>query len=150
MNLSTNLKYLTLLFIILLGMFTSACHNQEAITELPGQLIEREQLKQVLTDIHQAESLAADLLLKKDTTYQLLTKDQYYQEVFKKHQISAEDFRKSYDHYARNTKKFQQLYEELIKDMKLQEKKLQKKAKEANKKVETKVDSVKKDKIKKK
>jgi len=95
----------TIIFITLL-LTSFACVRQ---ADLPADVINEAKMVEILVDYHTTEQLVARLPNNFDT---LTTQFQsvYFPQILTKHNISKEDFFRSYSYYCTDLKRFEEIY----------------------------------------
>ncbi len=120
-------------FLLALVCILLACQKKDAAVQLviPEGIIQRDAMKEVLKDIHKVEVLSRDKHLSVDTNFTQSSVGWYYDDVYRKHGITEQQFQGSFDFYSKHFKYFMGMYDELIKEMQEEEKVL----KEEDKKI---------------
>jgi hypothetical protein len=93
-------------------LFTTACH----LEDVPEGVIPKEEFIKILTEVH-----IADALLTEKGLYDRKLKDStesYYNYIFVKYNINRSDFDKSLRYYGKNTEEFEQMYNQIISNLK--------------------------------
>ncbi|MEJ8801891.1 DUF4296 domain-containing protein [Pontibacter sp. H249] len=108
------------LFYILFCFSLLACGNNEDKT--PANLLPQEKMVQVLTDIHIAEAQIESKIVYPDTA--LMVFNHQEKEIFKKHGITEQEFRDTYNYYKENLKQMDKLYEIIVDTLSLRETKM--------------------------
>ncbi len=122
---------------MLLCLITSCQDKDNAKTfVVPEGIIGRVEMKEILKDIHRVEVLSKDKHLKLDSTYEQSSVGWYYEDVYRRHSVSEEQFKQSFDYYSQHFKPFMAMYDEMISEMQAVEKELKKKDREAREKLE--------------
>jgi len=107
------MKYFLFILIGFLLIF-SACKNDHR-SDKPENLISRDIMVQVLTDVHLIE---ASIKLNNERK---LNKEEYayyyYQYLYEKHNITEEDFNLSLDYYQQNVDTFDTIYVDVISEL---------------------------------
>lgn len=102
---------------IVLGFFLcmiAACGNKE--TEMPSDVIPQDKMMHVLMDIHLAEAgLRTENTFRADSLTQMTVN--YYQFIFDKHQVTKEEFRRSFRFYTDNPEMMEKIYQKMIEEM---------------------------------
>ncbi len=75
--------------------------------------IEEDKFVEILADIHLADAMVS-YELGKDMDA-LRNVQGYYSEVFQKHNITKEEFEKSYDHYSQDLRRMKSIFEKVQK-----------------------------------
>lgn len=100
-------------FLFLLSLsFILACNSIDSLSETDVQVLSKDQMIQVLTDIHIAEAKVNDLALSGDTV--AVTQAKYFQFVCDKHQITPKQLEKSYQHYTKKPVLLDSIYQQVI------------------------------------
>ncbi|MBW8050195.1 MAG: DUF4296 domain-containing protein [Cytophagales bacterium] len=95
------------LYCILITLLVFACVQQE---EPPANIISKEQMINILVDIHIAEAMVDEAHLSKDSSIAIF-KDLA---IFKKHGIEKENFDESYNYYLRNINILDDIYTAVV------------------------------------
>jgi hypothetical protein len=94
----------------------AACTNRDSV---PSGIIEPEAMQQILKDVISADHFASQYLLKdslrQDSSHRHVKVEtkQFYETVFKLHQVSEEQFRKSLDFYASRPDLLKKMFDSL-------------------------------------
>ncbi len=102
----------------------ASCQSEE---EVPQEMIQPEQMKEVLIDLHLAEAWKERRKMAEDTAL-IFIKSQY-EEIFKMHDITRPDFEQSLDYYERHPDFMDEIYQEVINEMSRREGELKAKKK---------------------
>ncbi|MFH1320680.1 MAG: DUF4296 domain-containing protein [Bacteroidota bacterium] len=101
-------KYL--FFLILIIFFACNSINKKEI--IPGDILPKERMIQVMVDI---ELIEATLVVKKIRVEKEKGKViDYYNSALQSHNISKEEFDRSFEYYTMHPEIFEQIYEEVI------------------------------------
>ncbi|MBC7873755.1 MAG: DUF4296 domain-containing protein [Ferruginibacter sp.] len=85
------------LCIVFLFFLTGGCKNKN---EVPGNVLSQKKMQAILWDMMRADQFLADYILNKDTTLLKKTESlKYYRQVFAIHQVSKEEFQRSFSFY---------------------------------------------------
>jgi len=97
------------------------------------KILSEEQMIPILIDFHLAEAGTQEGRIKKDSTVKHIST--YYDHIYKLHEVSEEDFRKTFEFFVSNPYEFDALYEKINEQMKRGEAELKErnKAKSQNK-----------------
>jgi hypothetical protein len=101
-----------LLFIYVLVACYS-CRSQSA--ELPEGILSDSLMKELIIDFAVVDAAYSVSLT--NSSMPKFRKELFFEEVVKKHETSREQFIKSLDYYAQNTKQLQRIYEEALKEL---------------------------------
>lgn len=99
-------KYITLFFSLL---FLGACSNT------PSGIINKDEMANLLTDVHIADGTLITKSQETDTLYKYGT-DKYL-EIFKKYNTDSATFKRSYKYYTNNPKEFVAIYDKVVKNL---------------------------------
>ena len=105
------MKHLITVTILLCVCLLFACKPKTA-TVNPSNIIQRDSMVAILIDIHLAESMIQNIRRDRDTTHNATIQD-YYQTIFKQHQISEEQFKEAFIYYSKNIEQFDAIYEDM-------------------------------------
>jgi hypothetical protein len=97
-------------WVILLFVFTQACTSP--VDPAPADVLSPRKMTGIMVDIHVAESRIETMGLVTDTAAVYFKNMQ--DEIFKKHQITEEQFYKSYDYYLNNVSELDKIYEKVV------------------------------------
>lgn len=106
-----------LFFILLFGLFIQACTSP--VEPAPDDVISARKMTSILVDIHVAEARVERLGITTDTAAVHFRKLQ--QEVYRKHQITEEQFNKSYNYYMHNVSELDKIYEKVVDSLSVNE-----------------------------
>jgi len=100
-------------FFFLFFLFLSCSPSTEnAVGNMPTEIIQPDSLVIILTQIHIAEAILHEL--KTDTKHKEKTAQNYYSEIFAKHGITLDQYEKSIEYYQQHPEIYQDIYEEVI------------------------------------
>lgn len=106
------------ILIILLTLFSLAsCYNtyHEEILDAPEDLIQRDSMVSILVDVELAESA---LRQKQNFGHEISeAKEAYFVAIFKKHNVSKEQFDRSLAFYKQDLESINSIYEDVITDL---------------------------------
>jgi hypothetical protein len=110
-----NLKSLftDLLFVIFACAFCSSCSHKG--DETPSNIISKDKMIAVLVDIHLAEASADNRLLNLEQINSALATR--YDSLFKKHDITFDQFKTSYDYYLAHADVLSEIYAEVVTEL---------------------------------
>lgn len=115
------INFLKVGIICLVGCCMLACNEIKQVPDLvtPSDVIPRDSMIIILGDIHVAEALSQSISKKAlgSDTARYKNLRTYYQDVFKFHKIEGERFSTSFDYYAKQPKLFDEMYEEVMKQL---------------------------------
>jgi Domain of unknown function (DUF4296) len=103
--------------ILLAGLLIQACTSP--LDPAPADLLPEKKMTAVLVDIHIAESQIENMGLPHDSALVFFQKQQ--QQIFKKHQVPADKFFRSYDYYVTNVSELDKIYEKVIDSLSVKE-----------------------------
>ncbi len=89
-----------------------ACNSFDSLSGADAQVLSKEQMIQVLTDIHIAEAKVSDLAMSGDTV--TITQAKYYQVVYDKNNTNAKQFENSYKYYTTQPVMLDSIYQQVI------------------------------------
>nr|WP_262921671.1 DUF4296 domain-containing protein [Pontibacter ruber] len=95
------------------------CSQEEQ--QKPEHLLSRDKMIQILADVHTAEATVEHQVVYPDTA--LMTFNYLQQQILKKHKISEQEFRDTYNYYLDNLKEMDKLYEIIIDTLSVRESK---------------------------
>jgi len=101
-------KYSTLLILLLFF----ACSPTNEKNNVPDDILPQEKMVSILSDMHIAEAISRNTIHLGDTNVQTVIN--YYSFIYKKHQISEDDFKKSYDYYMQHPLLLDSVYSDII------------------------------------
>jgi hypothetical protein len=99
---------------LLLGcmLMTSACSDKNSV---PSDVLPHEKMEAVMWDVIQSEQYSANYLIKDSAHLDLKLENlRMYDEIFRLHQTSREQFRKSYQYYMGRADLAQTLFDSLL------------------------------------
>jgi hypothetical protein len=85
-----------LLILVCFAVGLSACHNKNVI---PGNILNKDQMQDVLWDIMEADAFTNSFIKKGISKNPVLEDEKLQEQIFAIHHISKEDFYKSYSYY---------------------------------------------------
>jgi len=107
-------------FLIIAMVFLSGC--DKPVYEKPKKLISRNQMIDMLVDIHMAEAVFQNRQYKPDDVIKLKSEDYYYS-VLKKYNAADSTFEKSLVYYGGLPKEFEKMYGKVLDKLHLLEQK---------------------------
>ena len=109
------MKYSFLIIILFLSFSACNIEKKEKQDQVPEHIISPEQMDEVLVDIHIVE---AALKYKRGIgeKYKLYS-NQYFDHVFKKHNISKKQFEESLEYYYKHEKQLDDIYENVLEEL---------------------------------
>lgn len=94
-------------------LFVSSCNKK---AEIPPDILPKEKMTKVLSDIHEVESLIQFSALERNDSTKAIAYG-YYKQIFQKNNITAEQFRRSFNFYADHLDLLDGIYEEVMVDL---------------------------------
>ena len=116
------------LFYILFCFGVFACGNNQG--KAPENLVPQDKMVQILADIHVAEAQVEAKVVYPDTA--IMAFNYIEREIFKKHGVTEQEFRDTYQYYKDNLKEMDKLYEIIVDTLSLRETKLRAKNTESD------------------
>lgn len=104
------MKRIYYLFIILGTFFTLSCSSGNK------DIIEKEKMAKVLADCYLADALIASKGVIDSAHYQEFSQ-KYYNDIFKKYNVTPVQFRESYNYYSTNFPEMKKIYEKVLNDL---------------------------------
>jgi hypothetical protein len=92
---------------------------QQRTPKAPDNLVPQQKMVQILADVHIAEAQIENRVIYPDTA--LMTFNQQQQRILESHQVSEEEFRKTYNYYLANLKLMDKLYEVILDTLSVRE-----------------------------
>ncbi len=90
----------------------NSCYNvNESVTQVPDNLISKEKLTQILTDIQVVE---AGFIVSENRNGVRDLKPQYYTAVLESHNITLVDLRQNVNYYQSSPKVMEEIYEDVL------------------------------------
>jgi Domain of unknown function (DUF4296) len=106
-------KGLPLIFVLLVVLFS--CGKKKTDFAIPDDVIKRGEMVKILADVHIAE---ATINLRNVAVPDVRNLNAaLYKNIFVKHQITKEEFTKSYNFYSNNTELFNEMYDSVIMEL---------------------------------
>ncbi len=102
------LKDKILLLALLISVLITSCKTKEV--EIPDDILQPEQMKNLLIDMHLIEAQRSNQNILFDT----LGAGDYYKKAYEKHKLSGSEFKRNMEFYSRNPKFIIQTYKEVI------------------------------------
>ncbi|MFN3445230.1 MAG: DUF4296 domain-containing protein [Bacteroidia bacterium] len=106
------------LFVAICAVMFCACSNPNQ-NQLPANVLTQQQMEAVLYDMHLAEGLLTTEPKGGDTTARRALG--MYEQIYKKHNITPEQFKASYQYYTNNPVVFDSVYNKIIERLSVQE-----------------------------
>lgn len=91
----------------------AACAPKEEVVPVPDDLIGKEKMIEVLTDVHLIEGSRTGLSIMGDTIGLAV----YYDRLFKKHSITKEQYDNSFNYYIEFPEELDAMYERVIENL---------------------------------
>ena len=101
------------LFMVIIGALSSSCSHKG--DETPSNVISKDKMIAVLVDIHLAEASADNRLLNLDQLNAAMAIR--YDSLFKKHDITFDQFKASYDYYLAHADVLSEIYAEVVTEL---------------------------------
>lgn len=98
-----------------------ACESSK--DRVPENLIDKDQMSKIITDIHLAESKVQTMAYKSSDSA-LLMYDKLQLDVLQKHKVSKVAYDSSYAYYSRHLKDFDQIYAKVVDSLSLKQSKM--------------------------
>ncbi len=89
-----------------------ACSGREKM-KVPKDVLPRQEMVAVLTDIHLVEGAKLGRKIMGDT----VLVDVYFEKVYEKHHLTKEDFERSFDFYSTYPDEMDKMYEQVIENL---------------------------------
>lgn len=105
------MKYGKFIFLLL---FTIACKTKN--DKKPDDLIEKEKMVNILTDIHRTEGFVNNLSFQSTDTTQFFFR-KMEADIFKKYAVDTSAYYQSYKYYLINPEDFKEIYEGVVKQI---------------------------------
>jgi hypothetical protein len=122
------------LFIALISLLSFSCGSDEEKATPPDDIIQREQMTQVLTDIQIAEAIYQRGNFPKDDYDGKKYILKMYQKIFEKYGVDEQKFKQSLTWYEEHPKILADMYDEVLNELSQREANLRDKRKAKNKK----------------
>lgn len=105
----TTLRNITAVALLVSALLISACNRNK----VPEGIIKEKTMIELLTEMHTADAYFNNI-----TGYECDTMigeiNYTYNQIFKKHGTTKEEFERSMDYYSQNPKKFREMYEKVV------------------------------------
>ncbi|MCF8232796.1 MAG: DUF4296 domain-containing protein [Bacteroidales bacterium] len=117
------MKKLCAVIFVLLGFFLimGACDRDKDSPEY--RIVEKDEMVDVMVDVHLVEAALRNKKLSGDSLKKLT--NNYYQNLFDKHNISRRDFDSSFAYYEDNVGELNKIYEKVIEGLNKKQRKLE-------------------------
>ena len=102
------LKDKTRIFVLAFLISITSCKRNEV--EIPADLLQPDEMKNLLIDMHLIEAQRSNQSILFDT----LGAGDYYKKAYEKHNLSGSEFKRNMEFYSRNPKFIIQTYQEVI------------------------------------
>lgn len=110
-------------FLLLAGFVIFFFSCKEKASSAPETVLPRAQFVQVLADVYTVEASLLVRAMPSDSSKNYAAA--YYQLVFKKNNVSEEQFRESLDYYMKDPKTMDEIYKEVITELSKKEAEVQ-------------------------
>jgi hypothetical protein len=107
------MKVLYFISIIIL----TACSKE---VDIPGDIIGKQEMSQILIDIHLLEGKIKNLKIEGDTSFEFY--DHFEKQIFANHQIDSASFKRSLNFYLANPQLMEQIYLPIVDSLTVLEK----------------------------
>lgn len=94
-------------------LFLAACKPE--MPEVPKDIIPPDKMTKILEDVHVADAVAETKAQSGGNEFELTR--QYYALIYKKYNITEQDFRKSYSYYEANPAWMNKMYDTILNDL---------------------------------
>lgn len=101
---------------LILTIFLLSCSSEEQEVQIPKDIIVQNEFINILNDIHLADA-EFELLKGKDMDQALFQRTNQYQEVYKKFDITENDFKSTILYYSKHPDKLNTIYKEVSKKL---------------------------------
>jgi hypothetical protein len=105
--------------LIVTGVLILSCNSFDSITGVQSEVLSKEQMVQILTDVHIAEAKVSELGMSGDTVQ--VTQSKYLQFVCDKNKTSIKVFDDSYQYYTTQPVILDSIYQQVIANLSLLE-----------------------------
>ena len=116
------------IIVFLLAISLFSCSN--ALQTKPTDLIEKDKMVLILTDLYIAEGLTSSSFLMKE--FSSLPRNTFYNHIYKKYKVNRLQFDASLKFYSDDISSFEGLYQEVVNNLSKKEKELAKKSKKTS------------------
>jgi Na+/phosphate symporter len=96
-----------------LFVLCTSCGTEEKQTEIPPNILPKEKMVQVITDVHIAEAEANLRTLPDSTSKETIS----FQKIFEKNSISKQQYEESLTFYVDHPKLLNEIYEEVLNEL---------------------------------
>ena len=110
------MKYVSIIIVLFLVFSACNTNRQEKQNKIPENIISSEQMNKILVDVHLAEA-ALKYKRAKGKKFKLYS-NQYFEHVFKKHNISKKQFDESLEYYYQHEKQLDKIYVNVLNELK--------------------------------
>ena len=122
------------IFLVILILMATSCAKSD---KKPENLLSKEKIVSILIDVHILESEIQTLRVSKDSSQLLF--NTFERELFEKHQVDKEVYKKSFEYYLEGVKEMEKIYEAVIDSLNYMEKSADTKPKTDSLKTNTKL-----------
>ncbi len=98
---------------MLLFLVFTSCNKK---VEIPADVLPKEKMTKVLSDIHEVESLIQFSALERNDSTKAVAYG-YYKHVFQKNNVTPEQFHRSFNFYSDHLDLLDKIYEEVMIDL---------------------------------
>ena len=109
------MKYLFFIVILFLSFSSCKVEKEKKQDQIPENIISVEQMDEVLIDIHLAEA-ALKYKRAKGEKFKFYS-NQYFDHIFKKHNISKKQFEESLKYYYKHEEQLDDIYENVLEEL---------------------------------
>jgi hypothetical protein len=102
-------------FLIVVALFFWACHHQPTAQISNKDVIAKEEMIQLLSDMHLADAAVQGLKINRDSSDKLYKL--YYAQIFEKHKTNTTQFKKSLQYYTQHPEMMDQMYMKVVENL---------------------------------
>ena len=102
-------------FLVVFVVVVIACNHKPAEQLSDKDVIAKDEMIQLLADMHLADAAVQDLKINQDSSKVLYQK--YYAQIFEKHKTNTKQFKKSLQYYTQHPEVMDQMYMKVIENL---------------------------------
>ena len=109
---SISKHFCTFFACLLFASLFLSCKKKE---EIPADILPKNKMTAILTDIHLNEAMINEQRYKRDSLPEISST--FYCNIFEKHETTADEFQKSLDYYSFHLDELKKVYQEVVAEL---------------------------------
>ena len=100
-------------------LFISLFFSCKKKVEIPADILSPNKMTEILVDVHLNESMITNERYRRDSLSEIVST--FYCNIFEKHSITEQEFRKSLDYYTTHLDEMKKIYKEVVAELNKEE-----------------------------